>query len=71
LRTNDERGTKDSDVFDTVDLAEDTKQRLLQLAGARLRLVADDRAHCALADKLETYIKNLNEVERDMLWPPQ
>ncbi len=33
LQTNYQRGTKDSDVFQTSDLATDTKQRLLELAG--------------------------------------
>jgi len=34
LQTNYERGTKDSDVFETVDLLADTKHRLVQIAGA-------------------------------------
>jgi hypothetical protein len=150
LQTNYERGTKDSDVLDTVDLAAGTKQALLGLAGAntelanrrrmyidivangipflpqgpqwnwidginsalerfellaldivdvvvaklkpfrpndkadidamiernfvphdqlveRFRSAAYDWAHGAHADQLPRYVKNLNEVERDML----
>lgn len=33
LQADYERGTKDSDVFETVDLLDDTKQRLLAIAG--------------------------------------
>jgi len=33
LQANYERGTKDSDVFETVDLLDDTKHRLVQIAG--------------------------------------
>lgn len=33
LQTNYERGTKDSDVFDTIDLAAEAKRQLLRLAG--------------------------------------
>ena len=33
LQTDYERGTKDSDVFDTVDLAAETKAQLLRVAG--------------------------------------
>lgn len=150
LQTNYDRGTKDSDVFDAIDLAVETKEHLLRLAGAeteiarrrlmyveivangipflphdpfwhpidevngalqrlevlaldvvdvvvaklkpfrpndkadidamierdlvphdrlveRFRCAADDWAGGALADRLPQYIKNLNEVERDML----
>lgn len=150
LQTNYERGTKDSDVFDTIDLAAETKAHLLRIAGVntelakrrlmyvdivangipflphaplwhpidevnrtltrfeilaldvvdvivtklkpfrpndkadidamierdlvahellveRFRSAADDWAHGAFADQLPRYIKNLNEVERDML----
>jgi hypothetical protein len=150
LQTNYERGTKDSDVFDTLELAAATKEQLLRLAGPdtelanrrlmyvdivangipflphgplwhpiaevnsvlqrfevlaldvvdvvvaklkpfrpndktdidamverdlvphdrlveRFRSAADDWASGAYADKLHTYVKNLNEVERDML----
>lgn len=150
LQTNYERGTKDSDVFDTLDLAAATKEHLLRLAGPntelanrrlmyvdivangipflphvplwhpiaevnnvlqrfevlaldvvdvvvsklkpfrpndkadidamidrelihharlvdRFRSAADDWAYGAHADRLHTYVKNLNEVERDML----
>ncbi|MEO6775753.1 MAG: DUF6036 family nucleotidyltransferase [Kofleriaceae bacterium] len=150
LQTNYERGTKDSDVFDTVDLAAETKEHLLRIAGIdtelakrrlmyvdivangipflahpplwhpsgelnrgltrlevlaldvvdvvvaklkpfrpndkadidamierdlvphdrlveRFRSAVDDWAGGALADRLPHYIKNLNEVERDML----
>lgn len=34
LQTHYERGTKDSDVFETIDLTAEAKQRLLALAGA-------------------------------------
>lgn len=150
LQTNYERGTKDSDVFDTVDLAAETKGHLLRIAGIgtelanrrlmyvdivangipflpraplwhsidevnqdlvrldvlaldvvdvvvaklkpfrpndksdidamierdlvpherlveRFRSAVDDWAGGAMADRLPQYIKNLNEVERDML----
>ena len=150
LQTSYDRGTKDSDVFDTVDLAAATKEHLLRLAGAetelakrrrmyieivangipflphgplwhpidevngaldrlevlaldvvdvvvaklkpfrandkadidamikrelvphdrlveRFRSAADDWAYGAFADQLHRYVKNLNEVERDML----
>ena len=33
----------------------------------RFRSAADDWAYGAHADRLHTYVKNLNEVERDML----
>ncbi len=33
LQTNYDRGTKDSDVFETMDLTDDTKQRLIAIAG--------------------------------------
>lgn len=38
LQTNYDRGTKDSDVFDTVDFAADTKELLLRLAGVETEL---------------------------------
>jgi hypothetical protein len=34
LQADYERGTKDSDIFETVDLADDTKRRLIEIAGA-------------------------------------
>jgi hypothetical protein len=34
---------------------------------ARFRSAADEWAHCAFADQLPKYVKNLNEVERDMI----
>lgn len=117
LQTRYQRGTKDSDVFDTLGLAAATKAHLLQLAGpgtelarrrrmyidivangipflphppqwhaiddidemvmssrvpqdrlvARFRSAADEWAHCAFADQLPQYVRNLNEVERDMI----
>lgn len=150
LQTNYVRGTKDSDIFDTIELAAETKEQLLRLAGPntelatrrlmyvdivangipflpsgplwhpiaelnsvlqrfevlaldvvdvvvaklkpfrttdktdigamidrdlvphdrlleRFRSAAYDWAHGADADKLHTYVTNLNEVERDML----
>jgi hypothetical protein len=38
LQTNYERGTKDSDVFDTIELAAKTKEQLLRLAGPNTEL---------------------------------
>lgn len=38
LQTSYERGTKDSDVFETVELTDEVKQRLIALAGAGTEL---------------------------------
>ena len=54
LQTGYERGTKDSDVLETVSLTGDIKRRLLGLAGTG-------------TDLLPRYVRNLNRVERDYL----
>jgi hypothetical protein len=38
LQTSYERGTKDSDIFDTIDLAAETKEHLLRIAGVDTEL---------------------------------
>ena len=45
LQTNYQRGTKDSDIFDTIGLAAEIKQRLLQLAGANTELAKRRRMY--------------------------
>jgi len=45
LQTNYDRGTKDSDVFDTVDLAAATKEHLLRLAGVETELAKRRRMY--------------------------
>ena len=45
LQTSYARGTKDSDVFDTVDLSAETKARLLQIAGRGTELAKRRRMY--------------------------
>jgi hypothetical protein len=48
FQTNYERGTNDSDVFDTVDLAPESKAHLLQLAGRNTELATRRRMYVDL-----------------------
>lgn len=64
LQTNYERGTKDSDVFETTDLARETIEQLLRIAGKGTRL---HNKHLMYIDIVGNGIPFLPQVP---LWHP-
>jgi hypothetical protein len=75
LQIEYERGTKDGDVFETIDLTRETQAQLLVLAGpgsaihVRRKLYIDIVTNGVpfLAHVPRWYVANLHRVERDMI----